>query len=50
MSSCGNCCPSRMFVTDEICGSFDTTDTTVPLTVYSQDSDHPCIGFGEYFL
>lgn len=37
MSSCGNCCPSRMFVTDEICGSFDTTVTPVPLTLYTQD-------------
>ena len=41
MSKCGNCCPSRMFATDEICGSFDTTDTTVPLTVYSQDPNIP---------
>ena len=44
MSSCGNCCPSRMFVTDEICGSFDTTDTTVPLTVYSQDPTIHALG------
>ncbi|MFE0625083.1 S-Ena type endospore appendage [Priestia aryabhattai] len=34
----GNCCPDRSFVTDEICGSFDTTVTTVNLTVYDQDT------------
>lgn len=33
MSMCGD----RLFVTDEICGSFDTTITVIPLTLYSQD-------------
>jgi hypothetical protein len=36
---CGdNCCPDRAFVTDEICGNFNTNPpVTVPLTVYTKD-------------
>ncbi|MFJ5714167.1 S-Ena type endospore appendage [Neobacillus sp. NPDC093127] len=35
---CGNCCPDRPFTTDDICGNFDTTVATTPLTVYDQDT------------
>ncbi|MMZ58516.1 hypothetical protein D1872_205010 [compost metagenome] len=33
-----SCCPDRPFVTDEICGNFNTiAPVTVPLTVWSTD-------------
>lgn len=37
-SMCGGCCPDRPFVSDEICGNFNTTTAAVPLTVYTSEA------------
>lgn len=34
----GNCCPDNPFVSDEICGNFNTTVAAVPLTVYTAEA------------
>ncbi|SES17922.1 Protein of unknown function [Gracilibacillus ureilyticus] len=34
----GGCCPDRPFVSDEICGNFNTTEAAVPLTVYTKEA------------
>ncbi|MDQ0229641.1 DUF3992 domain-containing protein [Metabacillus malikii] len=34
----GNCCPEQNFIQDEICGNFNTTVATTPLTVYSTEA------------
>ena len=43
--NCGGCCPDRSFVTDDICGNFITTHTTLtPLTVF--DTNGTIFPFG----